>query len=65
MKKQKQVPTSFKEKKAICKMQNFYILVAFLLINITLLITIGIYFYLINIEQNKNIYYHFATQIMN
>ena len=45
----KTISINFKEKKAICKTQNFYILLVFLLI----------------IEQNKNIYYHFTTQVTN
>ena len=38
---------NFNEKKAICKTQNFYILLAFLLITIALLIAVSIYCYLI------------------
>ena len=38
---------SFNEMKAICKMRNFYILLAFLLNTITLLIAVSIYCYLI------------------
>ena len=34
--------TNFNEKKAICKSQNFYILLAFLLITIALLIAVSI-----------------------
>ena len=34
-------------KKATCKMQNFYVLVAFSLINIALLIDVSIFCYLI------------------
>ena len=45
--KQKTVSTNFKEKKATCKMQIFYILLAFLLITIALLIAVSIYCYLI------------------
>ena len=41
------VPTNFNEKNIACKTQNFYILLAFLLINITLLIAVSIYCYLI------------------
>ena len=41
------IPTNFNEKKATCKMQNFFILLAFLLINIALLIAVSIYCYLI------------------
>ena len=45
-------PTNFSEKKATCKMQNFYILLAFLLIAIALLIVVSIYCYL---EYQDNI----------
>ena len=41
------IPTNFKEKKAIFKIQNLYILLAFLLITIALLIAASIYCYLI------------------
>ena len=37
------IPTNFNEKKATCKTQNFYILLAFLLIAIVLLIDVIIY----------------------
>ena len=43
----KSFPTNFNEKKVICKMQNFYILLAFLLIAIPLSIAVSIYCYLI------------------
>ena len=39
--------TNFNEKKATCKLQNFYILLGFLLISIALLIAVSIYCYLI------------------
>ena len=39
--------TNFNEKKATCKMQNFYILLVFLIITIALLIVVNIYCYLI------------------
>ena len=42
------IPTNFREKKASCKIQNFYIMLAFLLITIALLIFVSIYSYLIN-----------------
>ena len=45
--KRKTIPTNFNEKKATCKMRNFDILLAFLLISISLLITVSIYCYLI------------------
>ena len=41
------IPTNFNEKKATCKMQNFYILLAFLLITIELLIAVSNHCYLI------------------
>ena len=43
----KPIPTNFNEKKATCKIQNFYILLSFLLITITLMIAVNIYCYLI------------------
>ena len=43
----KTIPTNFNEKKATCKTQNFYILLAFLLITILLLTAVSIYCYLI------------------
>ena len=39
----KTIPTNFNEKKLVCKIQNFYILFAFLLITIALLIAVTIY----------------------
>ena len=44
----KTIPTIFNEKKVTFKTQNFYILLAFLLIAIILLIVVCIYCYLIN-----------------
>ena len=53
-------------KKATCNAQNFYFLIEFLLITKALLIAVGTYCYDKisdkNIEQNKNIYYHFTTK---
>ena len=43
----KTFPTNFNEKKVICKMQNFYILLTFLLIAIALSRAVSIYCYLI------------------
>ena len=43
----KTIATNFNEKKATCKIQNFYILLAFLLITIALFIAASIYCYLI------------------
>ena len=41
------IQTNFSEKKATCEMQNFYILLAFLLMTIALMIALSIYYYLI------------------
>ena len=62
---EKTVSTNFNEKKATCKMQNFYLISKFLLITIALLIAISIYCYLIKFEWNKNPHYHSTTQITN
>ena len=43
----KTVSTNSNEKKAICKVQSFYVLLVFLLITIVLLIFVSIYCYLI------------------
>ena len=43
----KENETNFNEIKVTCEKQNFYILLAFLLITITLLIAVSIYCYLI------------------
>ena len=43
----KSISTSFNEKNTASKKQNFYILLAFLLITITLLIAVSIYCYLV------------------
>ena len=41
------IPTNFKEKKVMCKTQSFYILFAFILITLALLVAVSIYCYLI------------------
>ena len=43
----KTIPTSFSEKNITCKIQNFYILLAFLSVTIALLIAVSFYCYLI------------------
>ena len=48
----KTVPTNFNEKKVTFKTKNDYILPAFLLITIALLIGVSIYYYHIN-QQSK------------
>ena len=49
---------SFNDKKATCKTQKFYILIAFLLITIALLIAVSIYFYLINYQAKHLLPFH-------
>ena len=49
----KTIPTSFNEKEATCKTQNFYILLALLLITIAFLIAISIYCYLIKYRAKQ------------
>ena len=46
----KTISTNCNEKKVTCKMQNFHILLAFLLITIALLIAVSIYCYLIKYQ---------------
>ena len=47
----KTVATNFNEKNVICKTKNFFILLVFLLITITLLIAVSIYCYLIKCKS--------------
>ena len=61
----KTILTNFNEKNITYIIQNLYILLAFLLITIALLIAASIYCYLINVEPSKNIYYYFMSQITN
>ena len=49
----KTVTTNFNEKNVICKTKNFYILLAFLLITIALLIPVSIYCYLIKYKAKQ------------
>ena len=49
----KTIPTNSNEKKKNCKTQNFYILLAFLLITTALLISVSIYCYLIKCEAKQ------------
>ena len=55
--------TNFNEKKATCKTQNLYILLAFLLITVALLIAVGIYCYLIKyLAIEKHLFpFHFTN----
>ena len=47
------------------KQTGFYILLAFLLITIALMIAVSIFKKGENIKQNQNTYYHFASKITN
>ena len=49
----KTIPTNLDEKKATCKTQNFYILLAFLLITTVLFITVSIYCCLIKYQAKQ------------
>ena len=49
---------NFNDKKAVCKIQNFYILIAFLIITIALLIAVSIYCYLINYQAKHLLPFH-------
>ena len=64
----KTVPKNFNERKATCKTQNLYILLAFLLITIALLIAVSIYCYLINywVKQKHWLPFHVTNgKLMN
>ena len=54
-KETKTVPTNFNEKKKICETQNCYILLAFLLSSIALLIAVSIYRYLKKYQAIKTV----------
>ena len=49
----KTVPINFDEKKSTCKIQNFYILLAFLLIAIALVVAVSIYCDLIKYQAKQ------------
>ena len=49
----KAIPTNFNEKNITCKIQNFYILLAFLLITLALLMAVSIYYYLIKYRAKQ------------
>ena len=50
--------TNFNEKKATCKTQNVYVLLAFLLITVALLIAVNIYCYLIKYRAKQLLPFH-------
>ena len=45
--------THFNETKAVCKKENFYVLLSFLLMTIPLLIAVSIYYYLIKYQAKQ------------
>ena len=58
----KTIARNFNKKMVTCKIENFYILLNFLLITISLLIIVSIYCCFIKL-QNKDIYYHITTPV--
>ena len=58
MKKHKTIPTNFDEKKVTCKTQSFYILFAFLLIAIALLVAVSTYYCLVKYQAKKFLPFH-------
>ena len=59
--KTKTNPSNFNEKKVTCKTQSFYILLAFLLITIVLLIAVIIHCYLIKHRAKILVKFHDAN----
>ena len=57
--------TNLIEKKAICKAQSFYIVLAFLLITVTLLIAVRIYCYLIKYRLKNLLPFHNTNNKLN
>ena len=49
----KTMQTIFKRRRGTCKMKNFYILLAFSLINILLLITVGSFYYYQHVKHRS------------
>ena len=61
----KTIPINFNEKKVTCKTQNFYILPAFLLIIIALLIAVSIYYYLVKYQTKHLLPFHNTNNELN
>ena len=61
----KTIPINFNEKKVTCRMQNFYILLKFLLITIALLIAVSIYCYLIKHQTKHLLPFHNTNNKLN
>ena len=57
--------TNFNEKDITCKTQNYYILLAFLLITITLLIAVSINCYLIKYQAKNILSFHNTNNELN
>ena len=57
----KTIPASFSEKSIACKIQKVYILLAFLLITIALLIAASIYCYLIKYKAKQKQPFHITN----
>ena len=57
--------TNFNGKKATCKMKDLYILLAFLLITVALMMAVSIYCYFIKYRAIHSICYHLTVQIAN
>ena len=63
--KLKAIPTNFNGKKVTCQAQNFYILLAFLLTTIALLIPVSIYCYLIKYRVKNLSPFHNTSNKLN
>ena len=50
--------TNFNEKKVTCNMHRFYVLLAFLLLTIALLIAVSIYYYLVKYQAKNLLPFH-------
>ena len=61
----KTVKTNFNEKHEICKTKNFYILLAFLLTTIGLLIAVSIYCYRVKYRAKQKHLLPYTSQITN
>ena len=62
----KTIPTNFNERNITCETQNFYILLAFLLITIPLLIAVSINCSLIIYQAKQKHYFcNFRSQMIN
>ena len=59
------ISTNFNEKKVICKLQSFYILLTFIIITIALLIAVSIYCYLIKYQAKNVLPFHDTNNKLN